>query len=446
MPATESPTPPGDGRGTQVDSAFGLPNLGQIPPPVLTGLQFTMIRQHLFPLSSPYASRLSLPEDGSTASSYTYGVYLGWEPIRHFQLYLDVEQFQGGGIGNVTGLGSLTNGDPIRAGSTDLSRGPYVARKFLRYVLPLGDATHEVERAEDSLSGQEADVHLELKFGTLSVSDDFDHNRYANSTRTQFENWSLFQNTAWDFAADTRGYTTGLMLGYVSTEWSLRYGIYQMPKYANGQPLDSPITKANGQQIELTWQQPRDNGAVVRLLFYENTASMGLYSEALAIARADGTTPDIVADDKPYRRKFGLGLNGELPLADEGETGLFARLGWNDGRSESFAFTEVDRLVTAGGQVDGGHWGRRSDRFAIAYVIGNLSRPHEEYLAAGGEGFVVGDGRINYGAERVLESYYRFEPIRHLQLSADLQHIDHPGYNKDRGPADVIGFRVHLEY
>ncbi|MDR3416713.1 MAG: carbohydrate porin [Nevskia sp.] len=435
-------------RDTAPELADWLARLGleHVPLPMLTGLQFTMIRQHLYPLNSPYASNLSLPADGDTANSYTYGVYTGWEPLRHLQLYLDIELFQGGGIGNVTGLGSLTNGDPIRQGASSLPKTPYAARKYLRYVLPLSDSSHEVERAQDSLPGQEADTRLEFKLGTMAAPDDFDKNRYANSTRTQFENWSLFQNTAWDYAADTRGYSGGLMIGYISPAWSLRYGIYQMPRFANGQPLDSPITHANGQQLELTLQQPRDNGWVVRALVYQNTARMGLYREALAIGQANGTTPDIVADDKPYRRKYGFALNGELPLADDGETGLFARVGWNDGRTESFAFTQVDRLVTFGGQLDGVHWARPSDRLGLAYVIGNLSGPQEEYLAAGGLGFVVGDGRIDYGAERVLESYYRFEPFKGVQLSGDFQRIDNPGYNKDRGPANVIGFRIHLEY
>lgn len=438
---------PAAGDNLRPDTPAWQSYLDRVPAPMLTGLQFTMIRQHLYPLkSSPYSSNLSLPANGATASSYTYGVYLGWEPIRHLQLYLDIEQFKGAGIGNVTGLGSLTNGEPIRQGAASLPDTPYAARKYLRYMLPLSDSSHALDRAQDQLPGQEADTRLELKIGTLSAPDDFDKNRYANSTRTQFENWSLFNNTAWDYAADTRGYTDGMVLGYVSPVWSLRYGIYKMPLYANGQPLDGPITKANGQQLELTLQQPKDNGAVVRILAYRNTARMGSYQEALAIAQAQGTRPDIVADDKPGRHKYGFGLNGELPLADSGETGLFTRIGWNDGHTESFAFTQVDRLISFGGQIDGVHWLRPADRVSIAYVIGNLSALQKAYLAAGGQGFVVGDGRINYGAERVLETYYRFEPIRHVQLTADYQHINNPGYNRDRGPADVIGFRVHLEY
>lgn len=427
------------------DSADWM-DLSHVPSPQLTGLQFTMMRQKLSSLTSPYASNLSLPSAGDIASTYTYGIYLGWEPISRLQLYLDLEKFQGAAIGNATGLASLTNGDAIRSGSQDLPHEPYIARKFVRYTIALDAPEHEADRSLDQLSGFEADTRLEFKFGTMAVTDDFDRNRYANSTRTQFENWSLFNNTAWDFAADTRGYTNGLMLAYVGPVWSVRYGIYQMPKFANGQPLCAPISRCRGENFEITWVQPKVDGLVIRFLAYRNIYNGGDYREAIAVARANGTTPDIAADDRPGRSKYGLGLNIEQPLADAGETGLFTRLGWNDGRNESFAFTEIDRLFSLGAQVDGLHWWRPADRAGIAYVIGGLSSPHEQYLAAGGQGFVVGDGRLNYGLEQVLEAYYRFEPVRHVQLSVDYQRIKNPGFNQDRGPANVMGFRIHLDY
>ncbi|GAC1626849.1 MAG: hypothetical protein NVS9B10_15220 [Nevskia sp.] len=420
-------------------------DLGTVPLPQLVGAQYTLIRQHLDTLHSPYASNLSLRGDGDTESTNTYGVYLGWEPLKHLQLYLDLELFQGAGISGTTGLGSLTNGDAIRAGSANLAKGPYIARKVLRYTLPLGSGTHPVARGKDSLAGEEADTRLEFRGGFVSVADDFDRNRYANDTRTQFQNWSLFNNTAWDFAADTRGYTGGGMLAYIATDWALRFGLYQVPKLANGQKLDSPLTRARGEYLELTLQ-PRPEGAVLRLLVYENVGNFGRYRAAINSAAAAGTTPDIVADDRRGRHKYGLALNGELPLADGGETGLFARLGWNDGRTESFAFTEVDRQLSFGAQVAGRHWGRGEDRLGLAYVIAGLSQDHRDYLAAGGQGFVVGDGRLAYGTERVLEAYYRFAPLRFLQISPDVQYIENPGYNRDRGPATVIGFRVHAEY
>jgi high affinity Mn2+ porin len=161
---------------------------------------------------------------------------------------------------------------------------------------------------------------------------------------------------------------------------------------------------------------------------------------------ASGQAPDVHADDAPGRHKFGFGINGELPLADNGDTGLFMRGGWNDGHTESFVFTEVDRTLSTGFQLSGVHWTRPNDRFAVAVVVNGLSSVHRQYLQLGGDGFVLGDGALNYGREQILEAYYNFAPIDHLTLSPDLQLIHNPGYNRDRGPARFVGLRAHLEF
>jgi hypothetical protein len=425
------------------ESRAGL--FDDVPLPEITGAQGTMIRQHLDHFESPYSTPLSLRADGDTESTYTWGVYLGWEPLKRLQLYLDVEQFHGSGVSASTGLASLTDGDAIRSGSQGLSKDPYLARKMVRYWLPLGDGTHKVERAQDQLPGDEADQRIEFKAGFMSVADDFDKNRYANTARSQFENWSLFNDTAFDFAADTRGYTGGGVVTWVESAWQARLGLYQMPKHANGQELDGPLTHARGQYLEFT-RQPSADGYAIRVLGFENTAKMGDYGEAIAIGSEDDTTPSIVANDKQYRRKYGAAVNGELPLFDGGDTGLFMRLGWNNGKTEDFAFTEMDRHASIGGQLSGAHWWRANDRLGVAYVLGGLSGAHRAYLADGGEGFVLGDGRITYGTEQVVEAYYRFTPWKFLQISPDLQYIRNPGFNSDRGPAFVTGFRLHLEY
>jgi high affinity Mn2+ porin len=198
---------------------------------------------------------------------------------------------------------------------------------------------------------------------------------------------------------------------------------------------------------------------VVRLLAYRNLARMGDYRQALQIAAAAGTIPNIVADDKEGRHKYGFGVNVEQPLADDGETGMFARVGWNDGKTESFAFTEVDRLLSVGGQVSGSHWTRTDDRLGAAVAIEGLSDPHRDYLAAGGSGFLLGDGRINYAHEQILEIYYRAElpwpfndstrvfkkyPLK-IQVTPDFQYIRNPAYNQDRGPVRFWALRFHLE-
>ncbi len=261
-------------------------------------------------------------------------------------------------------------------------------------------------------------------------------------------NWSLWDNTAWDYAADTRGYTAGFVLGYVSPAWALKYGEYRMPVRANGQELEASLQRAHGDQLELTLS-PAAVATIVRLLAYRNVARMGIYSQALALAARAHSRPDIVADDADGRTKYGFGVNLEQPLADAGATGLFARLGWNNGDTESFAFTEVDRLASFGGQLSGSHWRRGDDVVGAAVVEEGLSAWHREYLAAGGYGFLLGDGRLNYAHEQILEAYYRLQlPIRwaRLQLSPDYQFIRNPGFNGARGPVSFFALRLHAEH
>lgn len=419
--------------------------------PMLLGAQYTFIEQRQSALESPYAGRLSLHPDGDRQGTHTIGFYGGWAPLAWAQLYLDTEKFMGAGVSDATGLGGLTNGDVIRQGVPGLKKEFYIARAYARFMLPLGGAVASVARGQDQLPGTEPVRRLELKLGQLSAADDFDHNSYANSARTQFLNWSLWNNTAWDFAANTRGYTEGLVAAYVSPQWSLRYGLYRMPLYANGQTLET-LLRAREQDLELTLT-PAPAGTVVRLLAYRNTARMGDYAQALAVAAATGTVPDVAADDAEGRHKTGFGVNAEQPLADGGDTGVFVRLGWQDGKTEDFVFTEVDRQASAGAQLSGVHWQRSEDRVGVAAVVEGLSAVHREYLAAGGSGFLLGDGALNYAHEQILEAYYRAQwtwshgafALR-AQLSPDLQYIENPGFNRDRGPVRFYALRLHVEY
>jgi high affinity Mn2+ porin len=426
--------------------------------PTVLGAQYTFVRQHQSRLSSPYEGRLSLDPGGDTEQTHTIGLYLGWALTSWMQVYLDTEKFMGAGVSGSVGLGGLTNGDVVREGAAGLPKVFYIARQYVRFMLPIGGGTTHLDRAQDQLGGTEATTRLELKFGALAVSDDFDHNKYANSTRTQFMNWSLWNNTAWDYAADTRGYTYGVVFGFVAPLWSLKFGSYLMPSRANGQALEDAPRHARGDNLELTLS-PIASGPVLRLLVYRNLARMGDYREALRLAAANGGIPDIVADDREGRNKYGFGVNVEQPLADDGETGVFARVGWNDGHTESFAFTEVDQLLSVGGQLSGAHWGRGEDRLGAAVAVEGLCAPHRDYLTAGGSGFLLGDGALDYAHEQVLETYYRIDlswpwnddlavfrkyPLK-LQLTPDFQYIRNPGYNAARGPVKFWAVRFHLE-
>lgn len=431
---------------------FALPSLAYAEPwawpewwPRFLSAQITVIWQRLFPLHSPYEGENSFPGRGDSQVSHTYGLYLGSQVTTHLQAYLDVEMARGTGVNRGAGVGGYTNGDVIRIGSVDLGEDPYIARAYVRYVVPLSGETETVDRDIDHLPGQQPVRRVEIKLGKLAATDDFDLNRYANSTRAQFMNWGLFNNTAWDFAADTRGYSNGIMLAWITPRWTLRLGSYQMPTKANGNVFDNDILRAHGDNLELTLR-PNELGTVVRLLAYANHARMGEYRVALDRARANGTTPSITLDERPGRLKYGFGINVEQPLADGGETGAFLRVGWNDGHTEEFTFTEVDGHLSAGVQVSGVNWGRPEDRVGVGAALHWLSPEHREYLAAGGSGFMLGDGRLTYGVERLFEVYYRWQLGRFVQIGPDFQYIDNPGYNRDRGPASLFSLRLRLSY
>ena len=416
--------------------------------PQLLGLQANIIYQNMPPFPSPYEGRNSLtPEHGEGhGHTETYGIYLGSQIAPTLQTYLDVEQARGNGIGHAVGLGGITNGDVIRSGSVELGQDPYIARFYLRYLIPFSQGKEPLTtRGMDQLPGNDPKSRVEIKLGKMASTDDFDLNRYANNTRTQFMNWGLINNTAWDFAADTRGYTYGIVIALVEPSWRLAFGTYQMPTTANGNEFDSHLDEARADNLELT-VKPNQQGTVVRFLAYHNQARMGNYAEATSLGLATSTTPDITADERYGRSKYGYGLNVEQPFADEGETGAFARIGWDDGRNEDFAFTEVDRHLSTGIQVSGTHWGRTDDRLGVAYVWHGLSPEHRDYLAAGGSGFLLGDGKLTYGLEQIFETYYRVQMGQYAQLSPDFQYIQNPGYNRDRGPVEVYSLRLRLSY
>jgi high affinity Mn2+ porin len=411
--------------------------------PVLLGMQMDFIHQRLQPFHSAYSGDNSLQSGGDAKTSEAYGLYTGMQIVRGLEGYLDVEMVRGKGISRTVGLAAITNGDVIRQGSADLGDGPYIARMFFRYTIGFGSALDTLSRAMDQLAQIAKANRLEITAGKFALSDLFDVNRYANSARQQFMNWGLFQNTAWDYAADTRGYSNGVALNWVHPDWSLRAAAMQMPLRANGNVFDSDLGHAHGFNAEFEGHVT-PLGTVVRVLAYDNEARMGLYAEALQ--NAGHGAPNIALDDQSGRYKYGWGLNIEQPIADSGETGAFLRYGWGDGAAESFVFTESDRHLSGGFQLSGVHWGRHDDRVGIATVIDGIAHAHQEYLAAGGDGFLLGDGALRYGEEQVVEAYYRIQCGTYVEVSPDYQYVRNPGYNRDRGPATVFSLRLNVRY
>jgi high affinity Mn2+ porin len=440
--AQAEPTPAPQDQAAPKSTAVNQPLL-----PYELGLQATLIDQNMFKFHSPYEGPHSFLSRNENEKSDTYTLYMGVRLTQGFEAYLNPEMARGNGLSRTFGLAGFTNGDVIR--NPDLGQEPYLARYMVRYIVSTGHGQEKVEASENQIEGMRPAHRLVLTFGKFAITDIFDVNSYANSTRTQFMNWALINNAAYDYAADTRGYTQGVTLEWVHPDWAVRFGMAQMPTEANGPNLSGDLIHSRGDQVELELHPHvlRKTGPLItRLLAYRNFARMGDYQAALNLAQQTGTTPDITATRQRGNTKYGFGLNFEQPLGDDGATALFGRYGWDDGATESFAYTECDRTFCLGGQLSGARWHRPNDHLSLAVVQNDLSSVHKEYLAAGGIGFLLGDGKLNYGSEQIVETYYSCQLAKPLTLSLDYQFINNPGYNRDRGPASVVSVRAHLEF
>ena len=286
---------------------------------------------------------------------------------------------------------------------------------------------------------------IAIRAGKLSTVDSFDSNSVGSDSHLQFMNWTVVQNGAYDYAADTRGYTYGGVIEYIAPLWALRYGAMLMPTVANGIVLDTDFAHARGEHLELELHECiAGHKGIVRILGFLNHANMGNYDEAIAVYREGITdTPDIIQTREVGRTKHGVGVNWEQELPHD--VRVFGRFGWADGQNEAFAYTEVDNTLEVGGDVQGTAWGRANDRIGIAAVSNGLSEPHREYLALGGLGFLLGDGSLHYGREDIVEAYYTARAYRGISPAIDLQLVEHPGYNVDRGPVYIGALRVHVE-
>ena len=412
----------------------------------ITG-QVTATLQSLFPFHSPYEGANSLPSRAETEISHTYTLYLGARLSQNLEAYLDPEMARGKGIGEALGLAGFTNGDVIR--NPTLGEAPYLGRYFGRWTISTQPGREKVEKGDNVLAGMRPTHRIVITGGKFGSNDIFDTNSYANSTRTQFMNWSLLNAAAYDYAADTRGYTQGVSVEWVHPDWALRLGSFQMPTVSNGTDLAGDLVHSRGDQIEIELHPlllKTSGSTIVRLLAYRNLAAMGNYRAALQQGLSAGTIPDITAVRRKGAVKYGFEINFEQPLCDNGDTGVFGRYAFNEGRTETFAYTEADRSLSLGVQVSGKRWRCSRDHVGIAYAQNDLSSPHKEYLEAGGQGFILGDGRLNYAPEQILEAYYTFGVSRLVGLSLDYQFIAHPGYNQDRGPVSVVSLRLHLAF
>jgi hypothetical protein len=395
---------------------------------------------------SPYQGPRSLPPQAQDATSRVLTLFTGLRLTKTEEVICDVQETGGHGIGEAVGLAGVTNLDIVR--NPELSKAPYIARLMWHKIIPLGHPNIENSRSPLLLFSSLPERRLEIRFGKFSLVDFFDTNTYGGpDTGFQFMNWAVDNNGAYDYAADTRGFTIAAMLEYHDRRWAVRFAEALMPKVANGIHLDADVSRAHAENIEFELHGTvlRHQEGVVRFLSFVNHANMGNYREAVQNFLAGQTPiPDITAHRLQTTVKYGFGANFEQPLNTW--MGIFGRWGWNEGRHESFAYTEVDQTVEIGVGGYGQRWHRKFDRAGFVFVSNGISRDHQEYLRLGGLGFLLGDGRLNYRRENIFETYYTLHVWRGIYPSLGLQHINHPGYNRDRGPVIVPTLRLHLEF
>ena len=401
-----------------------------------------------FPAKYPtnYTDLRSLQSTGEAAISGLFTVFSAYRPFRTTEMILDPEMAVGGGLSQAQGIAAFTNLDVVR--NPSLPKVPYIGRAEIHQLIPLSsDWERNEDRGPISSFAYVPRHRLEVRVGKMSTADIFDINPAASDSHMQFMNWAVDNNGAYDYAADTRGYTYGAIVEYQGPYFELRFGEMLMPTYANGPILDWDIAKnrAENLELEIKYRRDRDWAGTVRLLAYQNYANMGGYQDAIdAFENHVDARPDVTLHREAGRSKRGLGMNVIQNL--RGVARGFLRLGWNDGQNESFAYTEIDNTFEIGGDLRGVVWKRPEDKIGLAVVSSGLSSVHAEYLRLGGIGFIIGDGNLTYARETIVEQYYNFHVWRGVFLAEDVQLVENPGYNSDRGPVWVFSLRGHLEF
>ena len=422
--------------------------------PYLISGQANIIFQGHGPFHSPYEGTNSFLGRGEYKTSLLGTLFLGAQlnknPKSNTDVILDVESSGGRGVSQALGLAGFTNLDVVR--NPNLGSKPYIARVQLHQTIGLSDKLVDADRTPFSLATEVPERRLELHVGSMSLPDYFDINSIGSDSHLQFLNWTVDNNGAWDYAANTRGYTYAVVAEYDDKNWSARYGLALMPTVANGVDLDWNLRRASGQNMEFELRRSLLGGLVspdrkgtVRVLGFVNHAHMGLYRDAIkAYLDGEDKTPNITLHERDGEVKYGFGLNAEQELSND--LRVFMRVGWNEGQHESFAYTEVDQTVEVGGDYSGRAWSRPNDKLGLAFVSNAIKRDHQNYLRLGGLGFLLGDGNLNYAREDILEGYYNLHGWRGIYYALDTQFIDHPGYNKDRGPALISALRMHVDF
>ncbi len=404
--------------------------------------QITVLPQGYPKFRALYSGPHSLQPSGEIRATGSSTAFFGLRLWEGGEAYVNPEIDVGYGVSNTFGVAGFPSSEAYKLGRS----APYLRlnRYFLRQTAGLGGDTEKIDSGQNQLAGKVDANRLTFTVGKYSVVDIFDDNKYAHDGRNGFMNWSVIDMGAFDYAADVWSFTYGATAEWRQNWWTGRVGVFQLSRVPNSPEIEPVLFRQFSQVAELEARYSLfGRTGKIRLLGYGDLASMGKYDEAIANGHLTGTTPDVSLIRKK-RYKAGGGVNIEQAITDD--LGVFLRASTSNGRYETYEFTEVESSLSAGAVLSGKPWGRPNDAIGVAGAVNGISNNHANYLAAGGLGIMLGDGRLNYGGEHILEAYYKYSIADGIHLTGDFQFVDNPGYNRDRGPVPIFGLRLHGEF
>ncbi|HTS13530.1 MAG TPA: carbohydrate porin [Candidatus Limnocylindrales bacterium] len=401
-----------------------------------------------------YSGKNSLNSKGEIQETLSADLFVGAHLWRGGEIYADALLWQGYGLSRTEGIEDFPNGDAFKNGTTY----PHFmfAHLFIRETIGLGGKKEEVADGPLSLAGERDISRLTLTIGRFTPMDMFDHNAYAQDAHSQFLNWAMQTNLAWDFPSDSVGYTTGIAAELNRPLWTLRTGFFQTPGSKNGFTADDlvltfPHAGSSGKFFD-SWGaaaefERRCNAharpGAVRFLGWVDEANMISYRQAATLLEADGPQADL-SPARAYRHKYGFGLNVEQSVTKN--VGIFSRLGWNNGQTEGWMYTDANWTASLGASVSGSAWHHPNHSAGLAFVTSGASASAQKFLEAGGLDIVDGDGALTYGSEKVTEVYYSVPVWENFYATPDFEFVLNPAFNRSRGPVPVLGVRFHWQF
>jgi high affinity Mn2+ porin len=404
--------------------------------------QTTYVHEYVPPFQSPYVGPQSLVPN-QARETWGATLYVGRRLWNGAEFWVAPEIDQGFGLNDTHGIAGFPNGEAFKEGAAF----PYsrlLQEAFIRQTINLGGATQEVEADVDRFGGSQTADRVVITVGRFQVEDIFDTNQYAHDSRRDFSNWALIDTGTYDYAGDAWDYTYGTAVEWYKGPWTLRGGIFDLAIVPDSAELDPTFGQFQlDGEIERRyklWQQP----GKIAITGFLSRARFGTYSDAIRLSELNGQPADIAAV-RNYTSREGISLNLEQQIAPN--FGVFVRAGLVSGDVEPWQVSDIDSTVAAGLSVSGKQWNRPDDTWGVGGIINGISSVHEAFFNDGGLGLVVGDGKLPHpGPEQIIETYYSLAIAKDFWISPDYQFVVNPGYNQDRGPASVLGVRLHAEF